>query len=261
MKGTILEKIVADKRRDLAQSQAELPLSELEKRILQKVPPLDFAKALPGDGVHLIAEVKKASPSKGLLRSQFDPVELAKIYADNGASAIAVLTETHHFQGSLEHLSAIKEAPGSKRIPLLRKDFLFHPYQIYESRAFGADAVLLIVAILTDNELQDLLSLSHEMGMYCLVEVHDRAELERAAQSTAKIIGINNRNLHTFAVDIATTQRLCPLVPQDRIIVSESGIWDRSDIQKLQEWGVDAVLVGEALVTATDVAAKMKELV
>lgn len=261
VKGMILEEIIAGKRRELVQSQAELPLIELERRILQKAPPLDFAKALRGDSIRLIAEVKKASPSKGLLCPYFDPVELAKTYVDNGASAISVLTEANHFRGSLKYLSAIKEAPGSKGIPLLRKDFLFHPYQIYESRVFGADAVLLIVTILTDKELQDLLSLAHELGMHCLIEVHDRGELERAIQSAAKIIGINNRNLHTFAVDISTTERLCPLIPQDRIIVSESGIRNRSDIQRLQEWGVDAVLVGEALVTAANVAEKMKELV
>ena len=256
----ILEEIVAGKRRELIQSQVELPLTELERRILQEAPPLDFATALRGDSVRLIAEVKKASPSKGLLCPYFDPVELAKTYADNGVSAISVLTEANHFQGSLKYLSTIKEALGSKGIPLLRKDFLFHPYQIYESRAFGADAVLLIVAILTDKELQDLLSLTYELEMHCLVEVHDRDELERAVQSAAKIIGINNRNLHTFAVDITTTERLCPLIPQDCIIVSESGIRERRDILKLQEWGVDAVLIGEALVTATDVAKKMKEL-
>ena len=257
----ILEEIIHGKWQELVQSQAELPLTELEKRILQKAPPLDFAKALQGDSVRLIAEVKKASPSKGLLCLDFDPVELAKTYADNGAAAISVLTEANHFQGSLKHLSAIKEARDSNGIPLLRKDFLFHPYQIYESRAFGADAVLLIVAILTDKELQDLLSLTHELGMQCLVEIHDQDELERAVQSAAKIIGINTRNLHTFAVDITTTERLCPLVPKDRIIVSESGIRNRNDIQKLREWGVDAVLIGETLVTATDVAAKIKELV
>ncbi len=256
----ILEEIVAGKRRELIQRQVELPLTELERRILQEAPPLDFATALRGDSVRLIAEVKKASPSKGLLCPYFDPVELAKTYADNGVSAISVLTEANHFQGSLKYLSTIKEALGSKGIPLLRKDFLFHPYQIYESRAFGADAVLLIVAILTDKELQDLLSLTYELEMHCLVEVHDRDELERAVQSAAKIIGINNRNLHTFAVDITTTERLCPLIPQDCIIVSESGIRERRDILKLQEWGVDAVLIGEALVTATDVAKKMKEL-
>ena len=257
----ILEEIVATKHQELVRSQAELPLPELEKRILQQAPALDFGRALRGEGVCVIAEVKKASPSKGLLCPNFDPVGLAKTYADSGASAISVLTEANYFQGSLRYLADIKETPGLEGIPLLRKDFLFDVYQIYESRAFGADAVLLITAILTDKELQDFLSLAHELGMQCLVEVHDRAELERVTQSSAKIIGINNRNLHTFAVDITTTERLISLVPRDRIVVSESGIRGREDVQRLREWGVDAILVGEALVTAEDVAAKLRELI
>jgi indole-3-glycerol phosphate synthase len=257
----ILEEILHSKWQELAQNQEETPLTKMEKLILDKIPPIDLAQALQGEGISLIAEAKKASPSRGLLSPHFNPIELAVAYADNGASAISVLTEVNHFQGNLECLPEIKKALGPKRIPLLRKDFLFHPYQIYQSRAFDADAILLIVAILTDTELGDLLSLSHQLGMHCLVEVHDRAELEIAIQSGAKIIGINNRDLHTFTVDINTTERLCQLVPPDRIIVSESGIRDRSDIDKLREWGVDAVLVGEALVTATDVATKMKEFI
>ncbi len=257
----ILDEIVAAKRRELVRSQAELPLPELEKRILQQAPALDFDRALRGDGVRVIAEVKKASPSKGLLCPNFDPVRLAKTYADSGASAISVLTEANYFQGSLRHLADIKEISGLEGIPLLRKDFLFDVYQIYESRAFGADAVLLITAILTDKELQNFLSLAHELEMQCLIEVHNHPELERALQSGAKIIGINNRNLHTFDVDITTTERLCPLIPRDRIIVSESGIRERKDVQRLRQWGVDAVLVGEVLVTASDVAAKLRELI
>jgi len=254
----ILEEIVAAKRQELVRSQAELPLPELEKRILQQAPALDFGKALRGEGVSVIAEVKKASPSKGLLCPNFDPVALAQTYAASGASAVSVLTEADYFQGSLKDLASIKQ---KVQIPLLRKDFLFDVYQIYESRAFGADAVLLITAILTDKELQKFLSLSHGLGMQCLVEVHDHTELERVTQSSAKIIGINNRNLHTFAVDITTTERLISLVPRDRIVVSESGIRGREDVQRLREWGVDAILVGEALVTAEDVAAKLRELI
>lgn len=256
----ILDEIVAAKRRELARAQAELPLSELEKRISKRKPALDFAGALRGDSVRIIAEIKKASPSKGLLCPNFDPLNLAKAYAEGGAAAISVLTETSYFQGALTHLLDIKETPGLDNIPLLRKDFLFSPYQVYESRAFGADAVLLITAILSDKELESLLSLAHDLGMQCLVEVHDRPELERVIQSPARIIGINNRDLRTFAVDIATTERLCPLIPKDRIIVSESGIRERKDIQKLQQCGVNAVLIGEALVTASDVSARLKEL-
>jgi len=257
----ILEEIVTAKRQELKQTQAEFPLPELKKCISCQTRPLDFAAALRGDGVSVIAEVKKASPSKGLLCPDFDPVRLAKTYAEGGASAISVLTEVNYFQGKLRYLSDIRGVLGLEKIPLLRKDFLFDAYQIYESRAFGADAVLLIAAILTDEELESLLSLANKLGMQCLVEIHDQDELERAIQSGARIIGINNRNLHTFEVDIATTEQLCPLVPRDRITVSESGISGRKDIQRLQKGGVDAVLIGEALVTASDVAAKLKELI
>jgi len=256
----ILDEIVAAKRQELNRSRLELPLSELKDRILEQAPPLDFAGDLKGDAVSIIAEVKKASPSKGILRPDLNPVELARTYAENGASAISVLTEVNYFQGSLQYLTDIKSDAGIRGIPLLRKDFLFSPYQVYESRAFGADAILLIVAILTDGQLAPLLSLAHELGMQCLVEVHDCSELAGALQTDARIIGINNRNLHTFAVDIATTEQLCPLIPRDRIIVSESGIRDKEDIQRLRKCGVNAVLIGEALVTADDVAARLREL-
>jgi len=255
----ILNEIVAAKRRELARAQVELPLSELEKRISQRKPALDFASTLRVDNVSIIAEVKKASPSKGLLSPNFDPLNLANAYAQGGATAISVLTETSYFQGALRHLSDIRKTPSLDKIPLLRKDFLFSPYQVYESRAFGADAILLIAAILTDEELEFLISLAHELGMQCLVEVHDRPELERVIRSPARIIGINNRDLRTFDVDIATTERLCPLVPEDRLIVSESGIKERKDIQRLKQCGVNAVLIGEALVTASDVSAKLRE--
>lgn len=255
----ILDEIVAAKRQELARVKEELPLSELEKRISQRKPALDFASALRGDRVRIITEIKKASPSKGLLRPNFDPLNLAKAYAEGGAAAISVLTETTYFQGALTHLLDIKQTPGLDNIPLLRKDFLFSPYQVYESRAFGADAVLLIAAILTDEELEFLISLAHGLGMQCLVEVHNRPELERVLRSPARIIGINNRDLHTLDVDIATTERLRPLIPEDRTIVSESGIRERKDIQRLEQCGVDAVLIGEALVTASNVSAKLKE--
>ena len=257
----ILDEIIAAKRRELARAQVELPLSELEKRISQRKPALDFASALRGDSVRIIAEIKKASPSKGLLSPNFDPFNLAKAYAQGGAAAISVLTETSFFQGALRHLSNIREAPGLDKIPLLRKDFLFSPYQVYESRAFGADAVLLIATILTDEELEFLTFLAHELGMQCLVEVHDRSELQRVIKSPARIIGINNRDLRTFEVNINTTGRLRAMIPPDRVAVSESGINHREDIDKLREWGVNAALIGEALVTADDIPAKMKELI
>ncbi|MBA7564171.1 Indole-3-glycerol phosphate synthase [subsurface metagenome] len=168
-----------------------------------------------------------------------------------------MLTEVNYFKGSIGYLAAIREAV---ELPLLRKDFIFDPYQVYESRAYGADALLLIVAILNQEQLQGLLSLSHSLGLKCLVEVHNKTEAERALLSRAEIIGINNRDLNTFIVDLTTTERLRPLIPRDRIVVSESGIKDRSDMKKMREWGVDAVLIGESLLSAPDITAKMKEL-
>ncbi len=236
-----------------------MPLSRLEERIAQQKAPLDFALALSGNDTHLIAEVKKASPSRGIIRPDFDPVALAKTYASNGASAISVLTEAKYFQGSLNHLRDIRKALAD--VPLLRKDFIFDPYQVYESRAYGADALLLIVAILSQQQLEELLSLSHSLGLRCLVEVHSEGEIDRTLQSQAKIIGINNRDLNTFVVDINTTHRLRPLIPQPQIVVSESGISNRSHVEKLKGWGVYAMLVGEALVTAGNIQTKMRELI
>ena len=256
----ILDQIVKDNLEELATRKRSLPLAELKRIALEQPPPLDFASALRGDRVQLIAEVKKASPSRGVICSDFDPVKIAQAYAGNGVSAISVLTETKYFQGSLNYLKDIKNSLGNQRIPLLRKDFLTDPYQIYESRAYDADSLLLIVAILSSQKLKSLLELSHELGMSCLVEVHNEAEIEMALQSGARIIGINNRNLKTFAVDLATTKRLRPLIPKDKIVVSESGIKDRRDIGKMKQWDVNAVLIGESLMSATDIAAKMKEL-
>ena len=255
----ILDEIVAHKKQELELSQRNLPLAELRRIALAAPPPLDFASALRGDGIKLIAEVKKASPSRGVIRTDFNPVEIARIYANNGASAISVLTESKYFQGSMNHLKDIRTALD-KRLPLLRKDFIFDPYQIYESRAYGADGLLLIVAILSSWQLARLISLTRQLGMECLLEVHNEAELEIALKSSARIIGVNNRDLSTFTVDVNTTRRLRPLIPADRIVVSESGIKDRADMTRLRQWGVDAALVGEALMSAPDIAARMKEL-
>ena len=256
----ILDQIVADKLLEIEVGKRSVPLGELQKVALKQSPPLDFTSALAGDRIALIAEVKKASPSRGVIRYDFNPVEIAKTYAANGASAISVLTDSKYFQGSLNHLKDIREALGNRRLPLLRKDFILDPYQVYESRACGADGLLLIVAVLNAEKLEELLRLSHELNMSCLVEVHNEAELEIALRSQAGIIGINNRDLSTFNVDLTTTQRLRSLIPQDRIVVSESGIKDRSDMEKLRQWGVDAVLIGESLMSSTSIAAKMKEL-
>ncbi len=256
----ILDQIVADNRLELEARKRSFPLAKLRQLASEQPPPLEFASALRGDRIQLIAEVKKASPSRGIIRSDFNPVELARTYAGNGASAISVLTEPRYFQGSLDHLKDIRGALGSKTLPLLRKDFIFDPYQVYEARAYGADALLLIVAILTPGKLKSLLGLSHELGMSCLVEVHNENELDVALRSGAGIIGINNRDLKTFTVDLTTTERLRPLIPSDRIVVSESGIKDRSDMERLKRCGVNAVLIGESLVSAPDIAVKMKEL-
>ena len=256
----ILDKIVADNKQELEARKSILPLAEIKLLALEQSPPLDFTAALKGKGIRLIAEVKKASPSRGVIRADFNPVEVARTYADNGAAAISVLTETKHFQGSLNHLRDVRNSLGGRQLPLLRKDFIFDSYQIYEARAYGADSLLLIVAILALEQLKELLELSHGLGMKCLVEVHNEMELKVALESGAGIIGINNRDLSTFEVDLATTERLRPQIPHDRIVVSESGIKARSDMEKLEAWGVDAALIGEALMAAPDIAARMKEL-
>ena len=259
----ILDEIVASKKESLRQRKREMPLRELKRRCADmRRKPRDLASALRGDDIKLIAEVKKASPSKGVINADIDPVKLATTYAANGASAISILTEEKYFKGSIDYLLAIREAFDAKkiRVPLLRKDFIFDTYQIYESRAYGADALLLIVAILDDDDLIKLINLSYTLGMKCLVEVHDKSELKRAVASGCRIIGINNRNLKTFEVDLRTTERLRPFAPDDCIVVSESGIRRNADVEKLRQWKVTAMLVGEVLSAADDAAGKMKEL-
>jgi indole-3-glycerol phosphate synthase len=256
----ILDEIVAHTLQELERKKRNLSMAELRGMALEQPPPLDFAAAIKGEDIRLIAEVKKASPSRGVIRPDFNPVEIAEVYANNGAAAISVLTEAEYFQGRLEHLQDISNALGNKRLPLLRKDFLCDPYQVYESRAYGADSVLLIAAILKPDELKELLELSHELDMGCLVEVHNEAEVEIALKSGARIIGINNRDLTTFTVDLATTEWLQPLIPSDLIVVSESGIKKREDIERLRQVDIDAVLVGEALMSAPGIGAKMREL-
>ncbi|MDO8716278.1 MAG: indole-3-glycerol phosphate synthase TrpC [Dehalococcoidales bacterium] len=256
----ILDDIVAAKRIELAAVQRHTSLLQLQRRAQAQSPALDFATSLSGEDIRLIAEVKKASPSAGIIRADFNPTEIAQIYADNGAAAISVLTETKYFKGNLDYLKDIREALGDRRVPLLRKDFIFDPYQVYESRAYGSDSLLLIVAILTPDKLKNLLALSREIGMEPMVEVHDEAEVKVALDSNARIIGINNRDLKTFKTDLTTTKRLRPLIPEDRIVISESGIKNRNDIANVKQWGVDAVLIGESLMASHDIAAKMREL-
>ena len=255
----ILEKIVTKKRVELAAAQESAPLPTLQDHIATRPPAMDFAAALRSDGISLIAEVKKASPSKGLLCADFAPVHLAGVYADNGAAAISVITDSH-FQGESAYLTAVKESGAAGNAPVLRKDFIFDPYQVYEARAMGADTFLLIVDILEPEQLSELIGLGRALGMTPLVETHDADDIATAVAAGAQVIGINNRNLHTFVTDLATTETLAALIPDDRIIVSESGISSPEDLERLAPYGVNAVLVGEALVTADDTAAKVRSL-
>ena len=219
---------------------------------------MDFAAALAVPGVRLIAEIKRASPSRGVFTEELDPVAQARVYIDNGASGVSVLTDEAFFRGHLDDLRQVKMAHPDT--PALRKDFLIDVHQIYAARAAGADAVLLIVAILDNSTLADLLTLTRDLGMHALVEVHDEAELDRALGVRAQVIGINNRDLRDFTVDLGTTERLRRLIPDDTIVVAESGISTAADVRRLADAGTDAVLVGEALVTAEDTAAKVREL-
>ena len=259
----ILDKIVAQKRIEVAERKVSQPLAEIQARCADALPARSFAAALAQPGVSLIGELKKASPSKGLLRPHFAPIELAKVYAANGAGAMSILTDEPFFQGSLAYLQAVRQAEADEtlaELPLLRKDFIIDAYQVWEARAWGADAILLIVAILGDDELVALRELAERLGMTALVEVHDEAETGRAVVSGARVVGVNNRDLRDFTVDIHTTLRLRPLVPTGTILVAESGIHTSADVVMLGEGGVDAILVGEALMTAPDMAAKVREL-
>jgi indole-3-glycerol phosphate synthase len=253
----ILDEIVANKMREIESSKRRTSLAEMQRRAKQQPPSRDFMAALNGAGIKLIAEVKKASPSKGIIRHDFDAVKTVKIYEQNGAAAISVLTDEKFFRGKLGYLLDIRQAV---KIPVLRKDFILEPYQVYESRAYGADAILLIVSILTLVKLSELLKLSRSLGMSCLVEVHNENELTIALRTEARIIGINNRDLTTMKTDITTTERLRPIIPTDRLIVSESGIKGRRDMEILEKLGVNAALVGETLMASPDISAKVKEL-
>ena len=256
----ILEEIVSAKRREVERLKVEAPVSQLERRLESRAPALNLAGALWGDSVRIIAEVKKASPSKGLLRADFDPASLAATYVDSGAAAISVLTNADHFQGSIEHLDAVCRVAHPRGLPVLRKEFIFDPYQVYEARAHGADAVLLIVALLTPGSLRQLRELAGRLWMQCLVEVHDEKELKLALDAGAEIVGINNRDLRTFKTDLEVTARLASLIPDGKIVVSESGISTREHIHRIQAAGAHAALVGEALVTAPDAGAKLREM-
>ncbi len=255
----ILDRILANKYSEVAQRRISLPIDQLREQALAQTPPRDFIGALKRAGrPALIAECKKASPSQGLLRPNYDPTQLAQTYAANGAAALSVLTDERFFQGALSDLTAAREAA---KLPVLRKDFIVDCYQIYEARAVGADAVLLIVAALRLEQLQGLYQQIDELGMTALMEVHDEAELETALKIEPKLIGVNNRNLHDFSVDLQTTAWLRKSIPANIALVAESGIHTVDDVTRVRDMGVDAILVGEALVTASDVGAKVRELV
>lgn len=255
----LLEEIVRQKKQEIAAARAVLPLAKLRKMAASRKPALDFVSALKGEGVSIIAEIKKASPSRGVICANYDPAGIASLYSRHGASGVSVLTETKYFQGKLEHLEEVKKALD-KPLPVLRKDFILSAYQVYQSRAAGADAVLLIAAILSPGQLKELVGLCHALGMAALVEVHDVGEIHAALESGARVIGINNRNLDSLEVNLETTHRLRPLISHDRLVVSESGIRCHGDITLLASWGVDACLVGEALLASEDIPATLEAL-
>jgi len=256
----ILDEIVLKKKERLNNAKSRLSVQDLKTRIGEHGRPRDFKAAiqrLPGETIKLIAEVKKASPSRGVIRRDFDPVFVAKIYEERDVNAVSILTEEDYFQGNLFYFS---EGRKVLKKPLLRKDFIFDEYQIYESRAHEADAVLLIAALLEKNQAVEYLHLAEELGMSVLFEVHDFKELEMALSVGTGIIGINNRNLKTLNIDINTTFQLRREIPPGKIVVSESGIRTRGDVQRLAEGGIDAMLIGTSFMEADDISGKIKEL-
>ncbi|MBN19048.1 MAG: indole-3-glycerol phosphate synthase [Chloroflexi bacterium] len=256
----ILDDIVSHKLKEIELSKEKYSLDYLHEMIKKRKSALNLAGSLMGNFVRVIAEVKQHSPSKGLLIENFNPLKLAEIYHNNGAAAISVLTDQKYFKGTLNDMLLVSEYVNEFSLPIIRKDFILDPYQVYEARAYGADAILLIVSILDINELTDLLNLAKKFWMQCVVEVHNENELDIALRAGAEIIGINNRDLTSFATDISTTFQLAKLIPENKIIISESGIKTKDDITKLKSVGVNAVLVGESLVTSKNPANKLREL-
>lgn len=254
----ILNDIYQYKLGEVEKNKKCTPLATLEKRIQKRGDTKSFSRALKSDAnISIIAEIKKASPSAGIIRNDFKPIEIARLYKQGGAAAISVLTDEKYFQGNLSYMTDVKE---SVDLPVLRKDFIIDPYQIYEARSAGADAILLIAALLSENEIQNLLNQAKELEMDCLVEVHTESELQKVLQTSAGIIGINNRDLATFTISLETTFRLRPMIPDGKIIVSESGIKSRAEILRLFNNGVNAILVGETLMKSNNIPATLHEL-
>jgi indole-3-glycerol phosphate synthase len=251
----ILDDIVEVKRREVAAGKKATPLDALKSTIEAMPPTRDFRRALASGETAIIAEVKRRSPSRGIIRDDFDPVRIAGEYERNGAAAVSVLTDATFFGGGNRDLTAVKKAIT---LPVLRKEFIIDPWQIHEARAIGADAILLIAAVLGEKELCTYRELAATLGLASLVEVHDREELEAALASGAEIIGINNRNLKTFVTDISTSLAFAPLVPRDRIVVSESGIRSRQEIETLMQAGIRAFLIGETLVAAPEIGVTLR---
>ena len=255
---TILDEIVISKRAEIAAAQRRVPLEKLEAQLAAAPPVRDFRAALlPPGPIRLIAEIKKASPSAQLIRDDFDPATIAMTYQAHGATCLSVLTDTPYFQGHLTHLTRVRQ---SATIPLLRKDFLIDKYQIVEARSAGADAVLLIAEILDDALISRLLQLARQLGMAALVEFHDAANLSRVLGLGADLVGINNRDLRHFSTDIEHTLRLRDRIPSEVVLVSESGIRTRHDVERLQAAGISAILVGESLMRAPDIGVAVRQL-
>lgn len=254
---SVLDRIVAARRASLERQKLRVPLAALERRAAETPACRDFARALAEEGIHIIAELKKASPSRGILRENYNPAVLAAVLERAGAAALSILTEEEFFSGSLEHL---ENARAVSRLPLLRKDFILDEYQVLEARAAGADAFLLIASILDEATLQRLLAFGRALGLAALVEVHDEAELDRALQAGVQMIGVNNRDLRTFTVSLDTSLRLIERIPDDRTAVTESGLRSGDDLRRLRDAGFDGFLIGEFLMQAMNPADALKEL-